>query len=52
MNTNDKLSILKARLARLNNNPKDIKCPGVIRKVTRQVRNGEKVGVNNGNDNN
>lgn len=42
MNANDKLLIMKDRLSKLMNNPKDIKCPGVVRKLTRQVRNLEK----------
>lgn len=33
------LALKKSRLARLMENPKDIKCPGVIRKLNRQVRN-------------
>ena len=37
----EKLAIMKDRLFKLQNNPKDIKCPGVIRKLERQVRNLE-----------
>jgi len=39
MTKNDKFLILEDRLTKLQNNPKDAKCPGVIRKLTRQVRN-------------
>ena len=38
MTKNDKLAIMKDRLSKLENNPKDWKCPGVIRKLRRQVR--------------
>lgn len=38
----DKLAIMKDRLNSLKNSPKNIKCPGVARKLTRQVRNLEK----------
>lgn len=31
----------KARLAILEQNPKNIKCPGVLRKLRREVRNLE-----------
>ena len=31
----------KARLAILEQNPKNIKCPGVLRKLRREVRNRE-----------
>jgi len=37
-----KLAILKNKLGKLENSPKNIKCPGVVRKLTRQVRNLEK----------
>ena len=37
----EKLTIIKDRLFKLENNPKDIKCPGVIRKLRRQVRSLE-----------
>jgi len=39
MTKNEKLVLMKDRLSKLENNPKDIKCPGVLRKVRRQVRN-------------
>lgn len=38
MTQEEKLTIAKDRLNKLTNNPKDIKCPGVIRKLKRQVR--------------
>lgn len=37
----DKLMIMKNRLATLQNNPKNIKSGGVLRKLRRQVRNLE-----------
>lgn len=42
MNTSDKLAILKDRYSKLSNTPKNIKCPGVVRKLRRQIRNIEK----------
>lgn len=36
------LAIKKNRLASLENNPKDIKCGGVVRRLRREVRNLEK----------
>ncbi len=42
MTTEQKLAIMKDRLNRLANSPKDIKCPGVVRKLTRQIRALEK----------
>lgn len=41
MKKEEKLMITKERLSRLNNSPKNIKCPGVVRKLKRQVRNME-----------
>ena len=41
MKENERLLILKDRLAKLSNTPKNIKCPGVVRKLRRQVRNSE-----------
>ena len=38
----EKLAIMKDRLKKLNGSPKNIKCGGVVRKLTRQVRNLEK----------
>lgn len=42
ISTTDRLVIIKDRLNRLKNSPKNIKCPGVCRKLSRQVRNIEK----------
>lgn len=42
MNKEQKLAILKNRLATLEENPKNIKCPGVLRKLRRQVRSLER----------
>lgn len=33
MTKNEKLLIMKDRLTKLQNNPKDLKCPGVIKKT-------------------
>lgn len=41
MTSTEKLSLMKNRLSSLKNTPKNIKCPGVVRKLTRQVRNME-----------
>ena len=42
MTDQEKLAILKDRFTRLDGSPKNIKAPGVVRKVRRQVRNIEK----------
>ena len=42
MTNAEKLTIMKDRLNRLENSPKDIKCPGVLTKLRRQIRNLEK----------
>lgn len=39
MTTEQKASILEARLTKLSGSPKNIKCPGVVRKLRRQYRN-------------
>ncbi len=39
MTKEQKVAILKDRYNKLSNSPKDIKCPGVLRKLTRQLRN-------------
>lgn len=39
MNANDKLNLLKDRLSKLENSPKNIKSGGVVQKLRRQVRN-------------
>lgn len=41
MTDTERLNLMKNRLANLRNTPKNIKCPGVVRKLTRQVRNME-----------
>lgn len=41
MTREDKLMIMKNRLATLKGSKKNIKCPGVVRKLERQVRNLE-----------
>ena len=38
MTTEQKLAIMKDKLIKLENSPKNQKCPGVVRKLTRQVR--------------
>ena len=42
MTYEDKYRILKNRYNKLNGSPKNIKCPGVVRKLARQIRNMEK----------
>ena len=37
-----KLAIMKDRLNRLSNSPKNINCPGVLRKLRRQIKNLER----------
>lgn len=39
MTQEQKTVILKDRHNKLSNSPKNIKCPGVLRKLTRQLRN-------------
>ena len=39
MTKEQKIAILKDRYNKLNNSPKNIKCPGVVQKLTRQLRN-------------
>lgn len=43
MTTKDRLAILQDKINRLENSPKDAKCPGVLQKLRRQVRNLEKL---------
>lgn len=43
MTTAEKLLIKKDKLNKLENSPKNIKCPGVIQKLRREIRNLEKV---------
>ncbi len=40
--TEQKLAIMKDKLNRLSNSPKNTKCPGVVQKISRQIRNLEK----------
>jgi len=42
MTKSEKWTLAASRLQRLKNRPQNIKCPGVVRKLTRQVRNLEK----------
>ena len=42
MTKEQKFSLLKDRYNRLNNSGKNIKSPGVVRKLARQIRNMEK----------
>lgn len=42
MTVEQKLAIMKNRLATLENSPKNIKCPGALRKLRRQIRNMER----------
>lgn len=37
----DQLAMKKDRLNSLKNSPKNIKCPGVVRKLNREIRNLE-----------
>ena len=41
MTTEQKVKIKKARLARMEHSPKAIKCPGVLRKARREIKNLE-----------
>ena len=41
MNKEQKLAIMKNRLSVLEQNPKNIKCSGVVRKLRRQIKNME-----------
>lgn len=43
MTKEEKLMLLKDRYNKLAASPKNIKCPGVRRKLERQIRNLEKV---------
>lgn len=39
MTKEDKLARMENRLSVLKENPKNVKCPGVLRKLSRQIRN-------------
>lgn len=41
MTKEQKLALMKNRLSTLEGSPKSIKCPGVVRKLRRQIRNME-----------
>jgi hypothetical protein len=41
MTKEQKLAIMKNRLSVLEGTPKNIKCPGAVRKLRRQIRNME-----------
>lgn len=38
MTNEQKLDLMKDRYNRLKDNPKNIKCPGTVRKIKRQIR--------------
>lgn len=42
MSQEEKIKIKQDRLNSLRNSPKNVKSPGVIRKLTRQIRNLER----------
>ena len=42
MTKEQKLALMKNRLATLEGSPKNIKCPGTVRKLRRQIRNMER----------
>lgn len=39
MNKEARIALVENRLTNLQGSPKNIKCPGVVRKVARQLRN-------------
>ena len=41
MNREQKLALMKNRFATLQGTPKNVKCPGVLRKLKRQIRSME-----------
>lgn len=41
MNNEARLALLKNRLVTLESSAKNVKCPGVVRKLKRQIRNME-----------
>ena len=41
MTVEQKLALMKNRLATLEENGKNVKCPGVVRKLKRTIRNME-----------
>lgn len=42
MTKEQKIALMKDRQKRMSNSPKNIKCGGCLRKLTRQLRNTEK----------
>jgi hypothetical protein len=42
MTVENKQALVRERLSRLAESPKNIKCPGVVRKLKRKVRNFDK----------
>lgn len=42
MTKEEKLALMKNRKNKLNESPKNIKCGGALKKLTRQIRNMEK----------
>ena len=42
MTNNEKLALMKDRLAKLQVSPKNIKCGGVVRKLKRQINRMER----------
>lgn len=42
MNKADKLAVMKNRLSTLEGTTKNVKCPGVVRALKREIRNLEK----------
>lgn len=41
MSKSEKIALMKNRLATLKGTPKNVKCPGVVRKLERQIRSME-----------
>lgn len=41
MSKEQRLALMKNRLSTLKGSPKNLKCPGVVRKLERQLRNME-----------
>jgi len=41
MNREEKLNLMKERLKKMKNSPKNVKCPGAVRKLERRIRNME-----------
>jgi hypothetical protein len=41
MTESQKVALLKERINKLENRPHNVKCPGVLKKLHRQLRNAE-----------